>query len=72
MSELKTMPLDFCPSEDELRAKLIARGRRWGSLLGVEYRQFGGKKMPLRTGVPIEVSACHRESPIRARYDLVC
>lgn len=61
MSELKTMPLDFCPSEDELRAKLIARGRRWGSLVGVEYKQFGGKKVPLRTGVPIEVSACQRQ-----------
>lgn len=32
MSGLKTMPLDFCPSEEELRAKLIARGRRWGSV----------------------------------------
>lgn len=57
---LKAMPLDFCPSAEELRTKLIARGRRWGSLLGVEYRQFGGKKVPVTTQIPIEVSTSHR------------
>lgn len=56
VSDLKTMPLDFCPSEEELRAKLIARGRRWSSLSGVEYKQFAGKKVPVSTGIPIEVS----------------
>lgn len=60
VSDLSAMPLDFCPSEEELRAKLIARGRRWGSLTGVEYKQFGGKKVPTRTRVPIGVSFCHR------------
>lgn len=58
LSDLKAMPLEFCPTEEELRATLIARGRRWGSLNGVEYKQFGGKKVPIRTGVPIEVSTC--------------
>lgn len=56
MVALKTMPLDFCPSEEELRVKLIARGRRWSSLTGIVYKQFGGKKVPVRTRVPIEVS----------------
>lgn len=60
VSDLRTMPLDFCPSEEELRTKLIARGRRWSSLAGVEYKQFGGKKVPIRTKVPIEVSAYRR------------
>lgn len=60
MPDLGTMPLDFCPSEEELRTKLIARGRRWSSLAGVEYKQFGGKKVPTKTLVPIEVSTYHR------------
>lgn len=60
LSDLKTMPLDFCPSEEELRTKLIARGRRWTSIKGVDYKQFAGKKVPTSSRVPIEVSACHR------------
>lgn len=56
VSALKTMPLDFCLSEEEFRTKLVARGRRWNSLIGVEYKQFGGQKVPVTTGVPIEVS----------------
>lgn len=59
VSELGAIPLDFCPSEGELRNKLIARGRRWSSLTGAEYKQFGGKKVPISTQVPMEVSDCH-------------
>lgn len=56
VSDLKTMPIEFCPSEEELRTKLIARGRRWSALTGVEYKQFAGKKIPMSTRVSIEVS----------------
>lgn len=59
VSDLKTMPLDFCPSEEELRTKLIARGQRWTSMKDVDYKQFAGKKVPISTRVPIEVSACY-------------
>jgi hypothetical protein len=59
VSDLTAMPLEFYPSASELRAKLVARGRLWSSLTGVQYKQFGGKKVPITTGVPIEeVSGC--------------
>ena len=60
VSTLNTIPLDFCPSEEELRTKLIARGRRWTSWNKIEYKQFRGKKVPISTGVSIEVSASYR------------
>ncbi|KAL1858034.1 hypothetical protein Daus18300_010146 [Diaporthe australafricana] len=56
MTELGTMPLEFCPNLEELATELIARGRRWASLMGIGYKQFGGKKVPLKTQVPIEAS----------------
>jgi hypothetical protein len=60
VSTLNTIPLDFCPEEEELRTKLIARGRRWTSWNKVEYKQFRGKKVPISTGVSIEVSTSYR------------
>lgn len=70
--DLKTMPLDFYPSEEELRTKLIARGRRWTSMKDVDYKQFAGKKVPTSTRVPIEVSACHRYGLPDSSHILVC
>lgn len=72
LSDLKTMPLDFCASEDELRTKLVARGRRWTSMKDLEYKQFAGKKVPIRTQVPIEVSTCHRQDLTSLFHALVC
>lgn len=71
-SDLKTIPLDFCPSEEELRTKLIARGRRWSSMKDVDYKQFAGKKVPISTQVPIEVSACHRHELPDSFHTIVC
>lgn len=72
VSDLRTMPLDFCPSEEELRTKLVARGRRWTSMKDVDYKQFAGKKVPINTLVPIEVSACHRYELPDSFRTLVC
>lgn len=60
MPNLRTMPLEFCIFEEDLVAKLISRGRKWSSLMGVEYKHFAGKKVPLATRTPIQVSDCGR------------
>lgn len=54
VSELGAIPLDFCPSEGELRDKLIARGRQWSSLTGAEY------KAVWRQEGPNQYSSSHR------------
>ncbi|KAK2609525.1 hypothetical protein N8I77_003021 [Diaporthe amygdali] len=56
MPNLRTMPLEFCLFEEDLVARLISRGRKWSSLMGIEYKHFAGKKVPLATRTPIQAS----------------
>ncbi|KAI0013709.1 P-loop containing nucleoside triphosphate hydrolase protein [Xylariaceae sp. FL0662B] len=42
LSELSIMPLDLMDNADEIRAKLIARGRKFESYIGQHFEQYNG------------------------------
>jgi hypothetical protein len=42
IAELSAYPIEMHPSADEVRAKLIRRGRKWVELSGVHHKQYTG------------------------------
>jgi len=52
---LDAFPLEYHPRRSEMRASLIERGRRFVSLLGVQYLQYHGNAFFMEKGEVVEV-----------------
>ena len=42
ISDLSAFPIDWHPEQDEVRAELVERGRRWEQLAGMNFRHYRG------------------------------
>ena len=40
--QLRTFPLDYHPKKDEVRARLIERGRKWAAHDGIHHKHYNG------------------------------
>lgn len=56
ISSLEAFPLHHHQAKDATRHELIAHGRRFRSLAGIQHRQYKGRAFQMKKGKPIEIS----------------